>query len=62
MAYTAALKAAQTQLGYWENELKAASQNHDQSRIMLCERFIAQCELMVSALTHAMAGDPKRQR
>lgn len=50
MTQNSALQAVQEQLAYWTKECEAARRSVDQARIAQCERFIAQCELVLSAL------------
>ena len=54
MPQRAALEAAKDQLAYWRKEGDAAREANDAARLVECERFIAQCELMVSALTEVV--------
>jgi hypothetical protein len=53
MAESQALRAAREQLAYWKKECEAARLAVDEARIAQCERFTAQCELMIVALTAA---------
>jgi hypothetical protein len=48
-----ALKAAEAQLAYWKQECEAARASKDEDRKARCERFISQCELVISALNSA---------
>ena len=41
---------ATEQMRYWQVEREKARHAHDAERIERCERFIAQCEVMISAL------------
>lgn len=50
-----ALEAAKSQLLYWRREREAAARVNDSVRLAQCERFIAQCELMISAVTQVVA-------
>ena len=52
----AAIKAAEAQLAYWQQECKAARCANDVNRIARCEKYIAQCELVVSALHEAASA------
>lgn len=45
-----ALAAASEQLAYWRQECEKARQVGDHERLARCERFIHQCELVISAL------------
>jgi hypothetical protein len=56
MANNAALLAARKQLTYWEKECEAALRTRDERRIAQCERFIAQCRLVISALESAKSA------
>jgi hypothetical protein len=47
-----ALRAAQEQLRYWQAECEAAHRFKDANRIVQCERFIKQCEIVISVLDH----------
>ncbi len=49
----AELKAAEALLVYWKNECEEAHRGKDPVRISRCKRFIAQTELVISALTEA---------
>ena len=53
-----ALEAAKEQLAYWQKECESAKRAGDSTRIVQCERFIQQCERMVSILTE-VAGQTK---
>jgi hypothetical protein len=44
------LQAAREQLAYWQKESEAARQSKDGARLQQCERFIAQCQLLIEAL------------
>jgi hypothetical protein len=48
-----ALRAAREQLAYWTRECETARRTRNAERIAQCERFIAQMELVVSALVTA---------
>jgi hypothetical protein len=50
MPERAALQAAENQLAYSRKECAAAEAANDAARLAQCERFIAQCELMVNVL------------
>jgi hypothetical protein len=52
----AAIKAAEAQLAYWQQECEAAHRAHDAERIARCEKYIAQCELVVAALREAASA------
>jgi hypothetical protein len=52
----AAIKAAEAQLAYWQQECKAARCANDVNRIARCEKYIAQCELVVAALHEAASA------
>ena len=52
----AAINAAEAQLTYWQQECEAARETDDLERIARCEKYIAQCELVVSALREAASG------
>ena len=45
-----ALQAVQEQLKYWQDECEAARRAGDFERLARCERFISQCEIVISAL------------
>ena len=49
----AELKAAEAQLAYWKNECEEAHRANDPVRISRCEHYIAQTQLVISALTEA---------
>src|SRR5690349_7340617 len=49
-ASMSALAAASEQLAYWRLECEKARQAGDHERLARCERFIHQCELVISAL------------
>ena len=53
MPVRAALQAAREQLKYWQRELCAAHDENDDERVVRCEQFVAQCEIMIDALTKA---------
>ena len=46
-----ALEAAKEQLAYWQKECEAARTANDSARLAQCERFVVQCERMISILT-----------
>jgi hypothetical protein len=46
-----ALEAAMEQLAYWQKEREAAASADDSTRLAQCQRFVVQCERMVSILT-----------
>jgi hypothetical protein len=48
--YEDALQATKDQLEYWRLECEAAHRTGDTERIARCERFIQQCELVISVL------------
>ncbi|HEY0339019.1 MAG TPA: hypothetical protein VGC70_16870 [Burkholderiales bacterium] len=52
----AAIKAAEAQLAYWQQECETAHRTNDVKRIARCEKYIAQCELVVSALHEAASA------
>jgi hypothetical protein len=56
LSMAAAIKAAEAQLAYWQQECEAARRAHDVKRIARCEKYIAQCELVVSALREAASA------
>ena len=45
-----ALAAAQEQLAYCQRECDKARHLEDQERLARCERFVRQCEVLISAL------------
>jgi hypothetical protein len=49
----AAIKAAEAQLAYWQQECETARRANDLKRVARCEKYIAQCERVVSALHEA---------
>jgi hypothetical protein len=53
MPMSGAVDAAREQLAYWRAECAHAHASGDIPRIVRCERFIAQCELMISTLSAA---------
>jgi hypothetical protein len=53
MSIAAALKTVENQLAYWQQEREIAYRNDDVDRIGRCDKFIAQCELVVAALREA---------
>jgi hypothetical protein len=53
LSMAAAIKAAEAQLAYWQQECEAARRANDLNRIARCEKYIAQCELVVSGLHEA---------
>jgi hypothetical protein len=58
-----AKKAAEAQLAYWRQECEAARRADDLDRIAQCEKYIAQCERVVSALHEAdPAHNPKGEQ
>jgi hypothetical protein len=57
-----ALRAMQEQLQYWKSECDAARKSGDLSRIARCERYIRQCEQVISVLEHAIAGKPENRK
>jgi hypothetical protein len=56
MSIAAALSTLQSQLAYWKDECEIARRCNDLERIARCEKFIAQCELVISALRDAEAN------
>jgi hypothetical protein len=56
MPMRAALAAAREQLAYWQAECESARREADSAREERCQRFIAQCEIMVDALISAQAA------
>ena len=53
MTIAAALRTVESQLAYWQQEREAASRVNDAERIARCEKFVAQCELVLGALRDA---------
>lgn len=53
MSIRAALTTVESQLAYWQQERELAHRNDDADRIVRCEKFIAQCELVIAALREA---------
>jgi hypothetical protein len=49
-ANTSALDAARQQLEYWKQQREIAARAAQPERLAQCEKFIAQCELVISAL------------
>jgi hypothetical protein len=60
MSIAAALTTIQDQLAYWRQEREAACRSNDLERIARCDKFIAQCELVFSALREAGANQTRR--
>jgi hypothetical protein len=54
---TPALDAAKQQLAYWREQRDIAAREGEAKRLAQCDRFIAQCELVISALN---AVQPRR--
>ena len=50
MSTATTLEAAQAHLEFWQQEREAAYAANDPVRIARCEKFIAQCEIVVAAL------------
>jgi hypothetical protein len=57
MSIRAALETVESQLAYWREECEAARRGNDLERIARCDKFIAQCELMIAALRQAESND-----
>jgi hypothetical protein len=55
-ANTSALNAARQQLEYWKQQRYIATRDAHPERLAQCENFIAQCELVISALSDASDG------
>jgi hypothetical protein len=53
MSIPAAVNTIESQLAYWRHERAAARLADDHERVARCEKFIAQCELVLSALRDA---------
>ena len=53
MSIASALSTLQDQLAYWKQEREAACRNDDIERVARCDKFISQCELIMSALRDA---------
>jgi hypothetical protein len=53
MPNAAELQSAIELLAYWKKECEAAERAKDAVRIARCQKFIAQCELVISALQSA---------
>lgn len=49
-----ALKAAEEQLQYWKQQREIATRDAKPERLAQCEKFVTQCELVVSALRGSM--------
>jgi hypothetical protein len=56
MSLPAALSTFESQLAYWQQEREAARRSNDAERIARCEKFIAQCELVIAALREAQSN------
>jgi hypothetical protein len=56
MSIRTALTTVESQLAYWLQECETAHRNDDRERIERCEKFIAQCELVIAALREADSG------
>ena len=50
------MKAAEEQLAYWVQECVAARRAGDEARIARCEKYMAQSELVISALRNAASA------
>ena len=50
---SSALEAARQQLEYWKQQRDIATVQARPERLEQCEKFIAQCELVISALEGA---------
>ena len=62
MSIRAALTTIESQLAYWQQEREAACRANDLERIVRCEKFIAQCELVIAALRQAQSNqEPLRK-
>ena len=51
MSIPSTIEAAHEQLAFWKQESGAAHAANDPDRIARCEKFIAQCEAIIAALT-----------
>ena len=58
MSTETTLEAAQAHLEFWKQECEAAYAAHDPVRIARCEKFIAQCELIITALQATQSARP----
>ena len=47
------IDAMREQLRYWRAECETAEQKGDAERITQCRRYIAQCEMVITALEQA---------
>jgi hypothetical protein len=56
LSMATAIKAAEAQLAYWQQECETAGRANDLERIARCEKYIAQCKLVVSALHEAASA------
>jgi len=56
MSIPAALTTIESQLAYWQQECESARRANDFERIVRCEKFIAQCELVIAALRQAQSN------
>jgi hypothetical protein len=50
-----ALAATKQQLDYWEIECAKARETRDDIRVAQCERFLAQCKIVIDALERMSA-------
>ena len=53
MSIRTALTTVESQLAYWQQERELAHRNDDVDRVVRCDKFIAQCELVIAALREA---------
>jgi hypothetical protein len=56
MSIRTALTTVEGQLAYWLQERELARRNDDVERSTRCDKFIAQCELVMAALREAESG------
>jgi hypothetical protein len=56
MSIATALITLKGQLEYWQQEREIALRNDDPERTARCDKFIAQCELVIAALCEAQSS------